>query len=393
MATADAVAPPPPPFDPTMQCETANILPMMLLVVLLYASAFVRSRGMMAGTALTIAIVALAYYSIVVRGIKNLTIAHLGVGSLGFEGAVRVARAPLLTVHTLPELFVILLFIWPNLMVTLSETCCPNDTTHFYFSTRSFEQYRHVRFFSKQHALLHFAITLLLASGGSSYWRRLRYSPRVQLARVFIEPACLVSVAMILVTHDHGASTTKGHEIATHPVIGMLMILAAICHTVTLAVHYAYSTANGNPADLTTRLPGGGPTPLRLLRLTTAFAYLLFACFLFVDTFFEYLGCRMILVKVGDEQDTGRIGWNPDTEVSTYKASAILMAVLTLAFVIVPLVGDGPAAVGVAKDDGAEESTELLPAILVQPSKGDLETDGATTRRERSPDPSDEGSA
>ena len=134
-----------------------------------------------------------------------------------------------------------------------------------------------------------------------------------------------------------------------------------------------------------------------MLRLTTAFAYLLFACFLFVDTFFEYLGCRMILVKVGDEQDTGRIGWNPDTEVSTYKASAILMAVLTLAFVIVPLVGDGPAAVGVATDDGAEESTELLPAILVvEPpsSKGsDLETDGATTRRERSPDPSDEGSA
>ena len=360
-------------IDPTMQCEPANVMTMLVFLVALIGSAFVRQN-----TAATLACAGVAMlatiHALVFREIKELTLAHLMVGSIAVEGAIRVARAPFLAFGTWPELAFGALAIFPNLMVTLTETCCPNSGHSIYFGLRTFEEYRHNKFFSKQHAFLHAALVIMLSSICSSFWPKLRRSPRAQMARLFIEPSCLVAVAMILMTHDHGASTANAHDLDSHPVIGSLMCLAAFCHTVTSAVHLSYPSPTGAPPDLTVPLPGGGPAPLRILRLTTCFAYLLLANFLFVDTFMEYLGCRMVLVKVGGDTDTARIGWKPATEMSTYESAAVLTAVLTLAFVIVPLVGDGPAANGVegaAAYGTPSEKHTLLPLAHVHVEDGE----------------------
>jgi len=355
----------PPPFDSSMQCEPQHVWPMMLFLVAVHVAGFTRSN--VAATAACGGIaVALGLYALNYLGTKTLTIAHLFVGSLAFEGAVRIAQRPLFTVSSWPELIFILLCIYPNMLVTLSKTCCPNSGGNSLdFGLRDFEAYTHIPFFERQHAFLHAAITVLLVSTATSFFPRLRRSPRAQQARIFIEPSMLVTVAMILSTHDHGASTSKGHELESHPVIGSLMCLAAFFHTFTAAASFAYPTASGAPADLTEVSPGGGPAPLRMLRLATAFAYLLVADFLFIDTFMEYLGCRQVLVKTGDSHDPGRAGWSPMTELSTYKATTIILAVLTLAFVIVPLVGDGSATT-TPTDGEHEERVSLLALADVQ---------------------------
>jgi len=383
-----------PPIDPTLQCEAANALPMLLNLVLLYTSAIYRNRQLVLA-ACALGVVASTAYALNVRGIKELTLAHLMVGALGFEGAVRVAKTPLFTANSRAELAFCALCIFPNLMVTLGETFFHNSGHSLTFTQRSFAEYQHNHFFKKQHAFLHSAIIMLLSSTASSYWPRLRRSVRVQAARVFIEPSCLVAVAMILMTHDHGASTTTKHELDTHPIIGALMILAALCHTVTAGVHYAYPTPTGGPPDLCTPLPGGGPAPLRLLRLATAYAYMLFAIFLFVDTFMEYLGCRAVIVTVGDEHDPARVGWNPRTEESTYLAAAVLGAVFTLSFVIVPLVGDGLHSDSRNADkEESEERSALLPLALVRASDAEMPPGAGLETGERPPsEGSAEGSA
>ena len=358
-----------------MQCETANVMPMLIFLVALVAAGCLRRNGSVAALAAAagVAIVA-TLHCLFNRQIKELTLAHLMVGSLAFEGAMRHAKLPLPLIATYAELAFGLLCIFPNLMVTLTETCCPGLGARDPFGPmRSFEEYRHNKFFSKQHAFLHAAIVIKIASICTSFWPALRHSPRVQMSRIFIEPAMLVTVALILMTHDHGASTKAAHELDSHPVIGTLMCLTAFLHAVSAGVHLSYPTPTGAPPDLTVPLPGGGPAPLRLLRIVTCFAYLLLANFLFVDTFMEYLGCRWVLIKVGiTDDDEARIGWNPSTEISTYKAAAVIATVLCLAFVIVPLAGDGPTATkgGEYAKVSAEEHT-LLPLAQVRVEDAD----------------------
>ena len=108
----------------------------------------------------------------------------------------------------------------------------------------------------------------------------------------------------------------------------------------------------------------------------SSFAYLLLANFLFVDTFFEYLGCRMTMIKVGDEHSQARVGWNTNTELSSYMCAALLGAVLSLAFLLIPLVGDG-----VSSDAplAEEEQSSLLPLSKLRASEdGELQPLGGS---------------
>lgn len=327
----------------TFQCEGGNIFPYILFIVLHYASAFIRQSGGRRRRTLTAVVAAMilvdTVYMFKGRRIKALSMGHLFVASICFEFALRFAKEPLYIVRSRPEFLFVCVCNVPFLIQTISETFMPfhafKEMPHF----TTFQSWSHIYFFEKQHALIHGSVAMMLASFASSYFTRLRRSPQVQLARTFLDPACMVSIVAILMTHDHGAGSAQANELATHPAIGVLLFLAALCQTISAIVHFSWPRPDGEPPDLSTPLPGGGPTPLTVLRLTTSFAFLLVNWFLYIDTLMEYMGCRLIMIKVGDEHDTARLGWSPASEVSSYQSAAFLSAVLAFSCVIVPLFG------------------------------------------------------
>ena len=83
---ASMVAPPLPPFDPTMQCEAVNVIPMLASLVAVYASGFSR-HSMAFCCAIGVSAFCITLYSLNVREIKELTLAHLG-------GCLRLTTTP-----------------------------------------------------------------------------------------------------------------------------------------------------------------------------------------------------------------------------------------------------------------------------------------------------------
>ena len=71
-------------------------------------------------------------------------------------------------------------------------------------------------------------------SSATSLVPRWRRSPTAQQARIVVEPACMVSVAMILLTHRHGAGEPA---LASHPAIGSLLIMAALVQVLVCLAH------------------------------------------------------------------------------------------------------------------------------------------------------------
>lgn len=164
-----------------------------------------------------------------------------------------------------------------------------------------------------------------MCSISTSFVKRWRHCYQKQRVRLFVEPACLVSVAMILHGHVHAAA---GHEhLASHPVIANMAILIALTQTGTSILHMLHPGQAGG--DLA--LKGGNAPTLKLCRLINAFLQFLPAFFLYIDTFMEYLGCRYEVLLIGEPGDAVREGLTLENEVDTYVAGAVMLAAFALA--------------------------------------------------------------
>lgn len=310
------------------QCQAQYFFPMFMALVGHLGSVLFRGSGWKTSLSFG-AVVMISILWFFSNGTYTLTFMHQIVGMLSTEAAIRVARAPMWTVRTKAELFMVFCAIVPNLSVTLSETVFNHcqGAAMWTCRPRGFESFAHNALFRKQHAVLHFALSIMLTSMGSSYWDRLRKSRKVQLVRAFLDPTCVAVVANVLLTHSHGDTH---HELASHPAIAQMMYTLGFIYFVSCMAQLALAPGS----DLTEPLPNGGPPALLGLRLVTAFAALLLANFLYVDTFMEYLGCRTVIIKPGGDDDPSRVGWSPATELSTYMALTAMLAVLTLAAMI-----------------------------------------------------------
>jgi len=336
------------------QCDAGNVLTMLVPLAALLVWALTRSRRWR-GTAISAIVIACSAYGHS-RGIADLTLGHQMVGMLATYAGVKVAEKPYFVVTTVGELFGIVLMILPNALVVMTETF---HTMHP-FMFRTFDWFRRNAFFHKQHALLHFGICVMLISLATSYWMgdpRLRRSPRVAMVRAILEPACLTVTANVLSTHQHNVPDATdpldSSHLPTHAYIALFMFASATLHLVTGAAHLSWpAQPDGAPAPLAT-------PALTMLRLVTAFAYLLLSYFLYLVTFFQYLGCRHELFVVGTEGEPGanpieytREGLTIASETSTYLALATLASALTLAC-LVPAGGDAPAVKPVPGGRGA----------------------------------------
>ena len=169
--------------------------------------------------------------------------------------------------------------------------------------------------------------------------------------------ACLVTVANVLSTHQHtvpdASNPMDSSHLPTHLYIAVFMCAAAVTHFVACAAHLPRT--NGEPACLAT-------PALTMLRLTSTFAYLLLANFLYLVTFFQYLGCRhvLLLADAGGEPvgEFMREGLTIATETSTYLALTFFTSALTLAC-LVPSGKGGFAPVAVSAE--AEQGFLLEP--------------------------------
>ena len=270
-------------------------------------------------------------YCLFVRVIVRGTFAHLVMGMMGVEAAFRIVRdGVLFTARSKAEFFLMFAMFVPNLMGVLESTLVAVKQDPIRLLWKPADEWAKSTFYDKQHAILHGALCVLVLSVWSSYWDRWRRSARMQQARVFIEPSCLVAVASILFTHHHGLTMPwEGEGFATHPVMGVLMCLDAIFHMMTAAAHLAHP----NP-DLCSPLPGGGPPALRMSRLVCAFFYLLLGFFLFIDTHMEYMGCRQVVILVGGPGVGPRLGHSAGSEISSYLSGTFMLAALALSLMI-----------------------------------------------------------
>jgi len=318
---------------PVTQCQAFYFSPLFLAILAHAGSVLFRGKNPVVSNCFT-ALTFVAFFFATGSGTAVLTYMHQCLGMIATEGAIRIARAPLWAVSTRAELIAVTFVILPNLGVVLSETifwhcagvnmltCRPRPLDPL--DTGSFPSNPLYR---KQHAVLHSAIVFLMISMGSSYWPRLRKSPKVQLVRMFIDPSCLIAIANVLATHSHG---DVHHELESHPTIAAMMYVLAAASFISCTTQMAVAPGS----DLTRTLPNGGPSVLLVVRLVATFSALILANFLYIDTFMEYLGCRTVMIKPGGDDNPSRVGWSPATELSTYLSLTAMCAVATLAAMI-----------------------------------------------------------
>lgn len=313
-----------------VQCSLYYFFPLFLAVLMLNGSVLFRGKGNPMIYRCFTALTFFSFWFSAASGTAVLTYMHLCMGMMATELSLRWARAPQVAISTRMELFVVCCTIAINAAVVLSETifvhcqgvnmltCRPRPLDPL--SSRSFPSRP---LYKKQHAVLHSALVFLMVSVGSSYWPRLRKSPKVQLVRMFIDPSCLCAVAHVLATHDHGA---MNHELDSHPMLALMMFAASVCQFFSCTMQLAVAPGT----DLTVKLDNadGGPrSALVVPRLISAFSLLILSNFLYVDTFMEYLGCRTVLIKPGGDDNPSRTGWSPTTELSTYLSITTMLAV------------------------------------------------------------------
>ena len=341
------------------QCNASNVFVMVvpLVAALLYA---VAAPGRGRGAAMCIAIVACAAYGEMGLGIADLTLGHQMTGMLAFYGAVRVAEKPYFLCESRGQLALIVLMIAPNAIIVMTETF---HTMHP-FMFRNFEWFQHNAFFHKQHALLHFALAMMLGSLATSYWQgdpRLRPSPRVAMARAFVDGVPRLGGQRPLDAPAHRARCIEPDGLVPppHPPLHRCLHVRGRCHA------FRRLRCTSRVADADQRRAGLPPlaTPaLTMLRLTSTFAYLLLANFLYLVTFFQYLGCRhvLLLADAGGEPvgEFMREGLTIATETSTYLALTFFTSALTLAC-LVPSGKGGFAPVAVSAE--AEQGFLLEP--------------------------------
>ena len=348
------------------QCDVPNVCA-LVFVLAAHGASMLWFRDSKRGSAICWVLIAVGLINVLARKVETLTVMHQIMGMMASEAAVRVMRQPLFRLTSCIDLLVAVIVFIPNFLIVMGETLFALrwDPSFHIFWHESFYFVR-TPFYKKQHAFLHATLCVLTMSVATSYWPKWRHSIKVQQARMFVEPACLVTVAMILMTHHHGAEIA---ELATHPVIGTLMCLAAFLQLRCCAMHLEVKTTDGSPPDLTAPLPGGGPPSLRMSRLVAAYAYLVLAFFLYEDTIMEYLGCRSLRNIPGmvEIPDTALLGLSPGSELSTYLSLSVISAALFLGCLIL---GSRDAAPSTATRTATCESEAHLQALLISEQYG-----------------------
>lgn len=345
------------------QCQAANVFPMILLLIL-QASRIVKWSHK-AYWIIVILIVLDFFYIVLVRRVNPLSFAHLCMSMLALDGAIMSSKAPLFVAGTWAELCLMIAALFPNVLVVLDETIVGfRPSGDHLLEWHSIDTFARTPFFRKQHAILHSSLTILILSFITSFFKRLRHSRRMQLVRIFVEPSCAVAVAQILFTHDHG---DMGHDLSSHPAIGAFMCAFCVMHIISCTAHLSYPSPTGGTPDLTVPLPGGGPAPLRMLRLLASFTFMLASMFLAIDTIFEYTGCRDSLIKIGEPGVGARKGLNSSSELSTYLAAAFVLSGIMLGCIVFHTTVDDD------DDDADRDSRFSLLASRVAPAHSPAE--------------------
>merc|ERR1719480_744854 len=99
------------------------------------------------------------------------------------------------------------------MMVTSNETFIGLNDEQSNLVLRPMNNFKYTPFYRKQHCILHATLSFMLVSMASSYIRRWRHCHEVQLVRTIVEPACMVTAAMIVSTHSHSGG---GHGHGQH---------------------------------------------------------------------------------------------------------------------------------------------------------------------------------
>jgi len=374
------------------QCSSGNVVSLLLMLVL-HAALLVLCRGDRSRRVCVVALVAAGVNVVAVRDIVFLTIMHQIMGMMATEGAVRALRCPLVLVTSWSEAALLLAIFLANLLIVLGEIVLAFRMTDsglrpVVFTDAGLGHFASMPFYQKQHAALHALLCILCASVATSLHPRWRHSPPVQQGRVIVEAASIVGVSIILFTHHHG---THEPELASHPTIGALMCIGTALQVLSYVAHLAVPTADGAAPDVTTPLPRGASPVVRMCRALAAYAYLLLAYFLFVDSYMEYLGCRhgLFTRPLSPDGPNGPVslGLDGHTELATYLALAVIGAALALVVMLLSGAVDAReygALVAIEKAGAAPH----LQALLAAPDAGLLHHDDEART---APCPADDG--
>jgi len=310
------------------QCCVVNVFTAMSLPLIhLAMHAVPHNNTPIKNTCNAAMMIMLIYYGFI-SGISKITFMHQLVGMMSWEAGARSIDGVVITITTRTELLVMLAFFVPNLLVVLGETSF-GFTDDGGFHVHGLEHFAHTTFFRKQHAFLHGVLCIYILSICSSWLRSWRHCPKVQRARTFLEPMCLFSVAMILITHTHGAEDPD--HLPSHPAVGTLAIVMALAQMCTNILHLSYpSEGSGDRLEVDLSVKGGSAPVLKMCRLANAFVCMTLAYFLYIDSIMEYMGCRQDVLLVGPPGEGARQGLTAQTELTTYVAGAIMMAALSI---------------------------------------------------------------
>jgi len=311
--------------DMPNQCGAASFCAMASILVVHFAKHTSLGKGTLPQAAGAAWVASMVVILAVGLKIDHLTTAHQLMGMMAFEAGARSINGPTVVVTKKSELIGLIAFVVLNFNVILGDTVMYFTHGWPLVGFRPSGYWWNMGFFRKQHDFLHAALCILMCSISTSFVKRWRHCSQKQRVRLFIEPACVVSVAMVLYGHVHN---THDHEhLGSHPVIANMMVLVALTQTGTSILHMLHPGQAGG--DLALR--GGSAPALQLCRLINAFVHMLLAYFLYIDTFMEYLGCRYEVLLIGEPGAGAREGLTLENEVDTYVASAVMLAALTLA--------------------------------------------------------------
>jgi len=364
------------------QCRPINVLGMVSVLVAHMTGLLVFPNNRRGSIACNLLVIVFMVVCRIVLDVDALTLAHEVMGMMAYTAATQVIHRPLFVMQTCADVIMLVFLLVPNVLVVLDETVIGFFHKNAWIEVHSLDRFALTMFYRKQHLFLHSALVVLLLSVGTTLSKRWRYSPRAQYVRSFVEPACLVAVAMILMTHDHMANLHPGVEnidpynltafkiaqqhpcppgtvpspakngqcmphptmahFPSHPVIGTLMCLSALAYLRSVHSHLAHSPV-GTHIDLTSLIPATIDNgALRITRLTATYVLLLLAHFLYIDSVMEYLGCREALLKPNPEWwdlsrqyvrsalDRQADGLTNNTEISTYLCITVVAAACQL---------------------------------------------------------------
>jgi len=325
------------------QCSVVNAFTAMSLLPLQLALHTVARNNSVIKTICTGAMIVMMVYYTFISGVEKIVVMHQIMGMMALEAGTRSIDGVLVTITTRAELVIMFCLFIPNLFVVLGETSFGfGEYGSFHF--HSLNHFAHTEFFRKQHAFLHGALCIYVLGICSSFRPCWRHCPRVQRARILLEPMCLVSLGMILITHTHGSDDPE--HLPSHPIIGCGACLAGLSQMCKDILHLSYPPEGKDRLHVDLAVKGADTPVLKMVRLLSAFIWMVVANFLFVDTFMEYMGCRYDLLMFGPPGVGPRQGLTPKSEATTYLAQAIMLATLSIVAIILL---EGPISINSSK--------------------------------------------